>query len=565
MGRSLSISASMTLLASVVILGCGPATAPATPSAKPPPATKAAAASPAAASPATVAPSPSPKPAEEGPRYGGILTRGNRHLIPHFDMHQETSSGIQVPLAPFYSTLIQNDPSGEDKLTGDLATGWEVSSDGLTYNFRIREGVKFHDGKPLTSQDVKFNIDRIVFPPKGNISPRQELYQSVDKIEAPSPTTVKITLKASQASFLQLLALPFNFIFSADVIKEKGSMKADIVGSGPFKLANYARDVSLKAVKNPDYFIKGRPYLDGITTYVIVDEMARFAALRTKQLHMLPLTAGPSRTQADELQKAEPRLVIRDRVTPNMTSLTPNTRSAPWNDARVRQAVNLAMDREAAAKVVRAGSFKPGYGYTLPGSFWALSDAELMDLPGFRKNKEQDIAEAKKLLSEAGFPQGLKMTIMTSTTVHARETAEFSKDQLAKVGITADIQVLETGAARSKLFAGTFDLVVWADGIGHEDPDVLLGGFYLSGSGMNYGAWSNGRFDEMYASQSKTLDAARRREIVWEMQRLLHRESPKIVVTWSSYRAVWWDEMKDWNPGRSLFANHKFQDVWLSK
>lgn len=552
-------TASCLMVLSLLLASCAPAAPTPKPTAAPSKAETPAAKSPAAPS----APSPTPKSA--APRYGGTLIVASRHKIPHFDMHQEVTTGIVLPLAATYNTILQPDPMDETKLIGDLAKSWDVSPDGLMYTIRLNEGVKFHDGKPLTSQDVKFNLDRIAFPPRGMVSSRKALYQAVDKIEAPDPLTVKITLKNPQGSFLQILAFEETFIFASHVIKEKGDMKKDVMGSGPFKLASYMPDVSFKMQKNADYFIKGRPYLDGITTYIVVDEMARFAALRTKQVLMVPLVAGPTGAQARELQKAEPRLVVQERLTPNVTTMVFNTEKEPWSDLRVRQAVNLVIDREAGAKVIRAGDYFPGYGYMLPGSPWALPEKELMAMPGFRKPKDQDIAEAKKLLAEAGHPQGFKTTLLTSTTIHAKEAGEFSKDQLAKIGISADVQIVETTALTDRMFKGTFEVTCFAAAAGLEDPDSLLGEFYLSGSSQNYGRWSNKEFDRLFAAQSSALDVAKRKEIVWEMQRIAHREAPRIIFTWARWRAIWWDELKDWIPGSSVKRNHKFQDVWLSR
>ncbi|MBI2909531.1 MAG: ABC transporter substrate-binding protein [Chloroflexi bacterium] len=509
--------------------------------------------------------SPTPKPSADQPRYGGTLVMASRHKIPHFDMHQEVTTGIILPLAPTYSNLLQPDPRDENRIIGDLARSWEISPDGRVYTLRLNEGVKFHDGKPLTSEDVKFNLDRVAFPPRGMVSSRKALFQAVEKIEAPDPLTARITLKNPQGSFLQILAFEETFIFASHVLKQKGDMKKDVMGSGPFKFASYTPDVSFKSVKNPDYFIKGRPYLDGIAIYIVVDEMARFAALRTKQVLMVPLVAGPTGAQAREMQKAEPKLVVQDRLAPNVTTMIFNTEKEPWNDIRVRQAVNLAIDREAGAKVIRAGDYFPGYGYMLPGSPWALPESELMALPGFRKPKDPDVAEARKLLAEAGHPQGFKTTVLTSTTVHAKEAGEFSKSELAKIGITADMQLVDTTTITDRMFKGSFEVSVFADSAGLEDPDSLLGEFYLASSPKNYGRWSNAELERLFAVQNSALDANKRKEAVWEMQRIVHREAPRIIFTWAKWRAIWWDEIKDWIPGSSVKRNHKFQDVWLAR
>ncbi|MBI2910133.1 MAG: hypothetical protein HYX92_21030 [Chloroflexi bacterium] len=560
MTRKLSFS--FISLAAVIglLAGCAPAAAP-------PASPKQPAQAPAGAptAPAAGAPQATPKPAAEQSRYGGTLTTTSRLAVPHFDMHQDTTIAMQLPLTSAYSMLVQNDPKDEDKVIGDLANKWDVSPDSLTYTFRLHEGVKFHDGASLTSADVKFNLDRIIFPPTGMLSARKELYRAVDKIEAPDPLTVKITLKSPQASFLQLMALPFNYVFAPEVIKRKGDMKRDVMGSGPFKFQSYTEGVSFKVVKNPSYFMKGRPYLDGITFYIVLDEMSRISALRTKQVLLLPLAAELTAIQAKALKEAEPKLIVQDRTQTSMTSFIPNTQVAPWSDVRVRKAVSTLLDREAGGKVVRAGSHFPGYGYVLPGSPWALPEKELMSMPGFRKPKDQDVAEAKKLLADAGFAQGFKTAIMTSSSIHAKEAAEFSKDQLTKLGVTAEVQVLELTVSKERLFKGAFEAAVFADASGHDDPDVILGEYYLTGTAKNYGKWSSPRFDQLYQLQSAMLDAAKRKESLWEMQRIIHSEAPRSVITWGGRRAVWWPGFRDWSPGKSVYTNHKFEDVWIAR
>ncbi|MBI2907150.1 MAG: ABC transporter substrate-binding protein [Chloroflexi bacterium] len=538
----------------IVALGCAPAAAPsgAVPTAAEGPATKA------------PAPSLTPKPAVQQPKYGGTLLLVNKTEPYHFDLHQESSIGVVFPLAPAYSLVIQNDPLDENRMIGDLAKSWEVSADGLTYTFHINEGVKFHDGALLTSRDVKFNIDRIVSPPRGTVSLRKELFRALEKVEATDPATLKIALKYPQASFLQLLALPYNVVFAPSVIEKKGDMKRDVMGTGPFKFSNYVDRISFSVKRNPDYFIKGRPYLDGITVYSIFDGRTRIAAWQTKRVHALPLSADLTPAEATEVKRREPSSTMHARTNPSMMAIIPNTQVKPWGDARVRQAVNLAVDRESGGKMIRGGYF-PGYGYTMPGGKWSLPENELMEMPGFRKSKDQDIAEAKRLLAEAGYPRGFRLRLSTNPQAHNSETAEFGKDQLAKIGITADIDVQDSAALRRTLVEGLFEALAYNDSSAVDDPDVLLGEVFLTGSPKNWGKWSSSKYDALYGEQSKTMDTQKRLELVWEMQRLLHREAPRVIVAWARRFAVMWPEVKGWTPASSHFLNNKFQDVWLDK
>ncbi|MBI2910066.1 MAG: ABC transporter substrate-binding protein [Chloroflexi bacterium] len=556
------LMASCLTVLGLLLASCAPAAVPtAAPKAGAPPVATSTAISPSTAKP--LEPAPTPKPGADAPRYGGTLTVALKTATPHFDMLQETGGMVQLPMATTYNLLIQHNPMENFKITGDLARSWEISSDGLAYTFLLNEGVKFHNGKVLTAEDVRFNIDRIINPPRGTLSPRKELYRNVQKMEASDSKTLKITLKEPQAAFLTLAALPYNYISDPDIIKQKGDMKRDVMGTGPFKMKDFVYSISFTAEKNPDYFIKGRPYLDKVVFYTITDEMTRSAAMRTGRVKILPLYGAVSTSLSLLMQKSEPSIVLQKRVTPGPNPLIPNLKVAPWNDVRVRQALHMAIDREAMSKAVR--DFYPNYGYMIPGSPWALPTDEVMAIPGHRQPKDQDIAEAKRLLAEAGYPDGFETPLLSITTAQTREVAQVAVAQLAKIGIKVTIQFVEVAAWKELVFKGSFRLGAQADASAIDDPDIMLGEYYLTGSPKNYGGWSNPKFDELYALQSKTMDVAKRKEIVWEMQRLLFREMPRVGVLWSTLFAASWPEVRNWTQGNSLFLGNSLQDVWLAK
>src|SRR6201993_2283162 len=202
-------------------------------------------------------------------KYGGILT----YVIPadappSFDGHRETTFATIHSAALFYSVLIRvdpNNPSSND-LVCDLCTAMPQPTDnGKTYTFKIREGVKFHDGTPLTAADVAASWDEIIHPPKGVLSPRESWYQMVDTVTAPDPTTVVFHLKFATTAFLPALANPFSFIYQKAILdKDPRWYEKNILGSGPFKFAGYEIGQSIKGVRNPDYYHQGQPYLDAI-------------------------------------------------------------------------------------------------------------------------------------------------------------------------------------------------------------------------------------------------------------------------------------------------------------
>jgi len=220
--------------------------------------------------------------AQETPRRGGVLLAAIGADAPGLDPHQEQTFATLQPMAPLYSTLLQIDPYSYPNVIGDVASEWSISSDGLTYTFKIRPGIRFHDGSPLTAADVKASYDKILFPPHGVRSIRQYHYSAVASVEAPDPSTVVFKLKFPSASLLLNLASPWNVIFPKKYLdKDPNYFKTNVVGSGPFKLKSYTRGSTFEGERNPDYFVKDRPYLDGYKFFISTETSVRAAAIRS--------------------------------------------------------------------------------------------------------------------------------------------------------------------------------------------------------------------------------------------------------------------------------------------
>ncbi|MFQ5803447.1 MAG: ABC transporter substrate-binding protein, partial [Candidatus Methylomirabilales bacterium] len=219
--------------------------------------------------------------AAEQPRYGGTLNFAVPKDPPSFDGHRENTFALIHPVAPHYSLLLKFDQWKYPKIVGDVAESWTISKDGKTYTFKIRKGIKFHDGSLLTARDVKATYDKIIFPPPGVVSARKGSYLMVKSVEAPDARTVVFHLKWGAPSFLANLASPWNFIYKADILaKDPHWYEKHIMGTGPFKFVDYVPGSHWVGEKNKDYFVKGRPYLDGYRAIFIKSTSARVAAIR---------------------------------------------------------------------------------------------------------------------------------------------------------------------------------------------------------------------------------------------------------------------------------------------
>src|SRR5262245_27912487 len=227
--------------------------------------------------------------ADEKPRAGGELVFPVPSEPPSYDAHREQTFGVIHPVAPHYNGLLRFDPTDPTgtKPAPDLAESWTVSDDGLVYTFKLRRGVKFHDGAEMTSADVKASYDKIIFPPAGVVSDRQGQYEGVQAVEAPDPYTVVFRLKWPAVSFLGSLASPWNWIYRAEILaKDMRWYETHINGTGPFVFVEHVKGSHWVGKKNPNYWDKDKPYLDGYRALFISSSAAQVAAIRGERAHI---------------------------------------------------------------------------------------------------------------------------------------------------------------------------------------------------------------------------------------------------------------------------------------
>ena len=227
--------------------------------------------------------------AQDKPRHGGELVFLVPSEPPSYDGHRDGTFGMVHPLSPHYNTLLRIDPFDRTgtRPAPDLAESWTISPDALIYTFKLRQGVRFHDGSLLTSRDVKATYDKIVFPPAGVVSMRKGSYQVIEAIEAPDPSTVRFRLKWPESSFLISVSSPYNWIYKADILaKDMRWYETNVMGTGPFKFVEHVKGSHWAGKKNPDYWDKGKPYLDGYRALFIKDSAAQVAAVRGERAHI---------------------------------------------------------------------------------------------------------------------------------------------------------------------------------------------------------------------------------------------------------------------------------------
>lgn len=561
--RRLFLIASCLTVLGLLLASCAPAAAP-TP--KPSPTVEPAAkpATTPAAKPA--APTLSPKPAADQPRYGGILNRANYEDPPSFDLQQEQTAPASLALFNVYQGLLRLHPLEHSKIVPELAEKWEISPDGTSYTVKFPKGIKWHDGRPFTMEDVKYSLERMHDPKAFKaISPRgQGLLAAMDKAEIVDEATIKITTKYPSASFLLNLASGWAVIEPKHILVAKGDMKRDLVGTGPFKFKEYAPNVSLDLVRNPDHHIKGLPYLDGIKMYTIKDDASRFAAFRTGQVKM---TAQGSKsmtpTQAEIVKKDMAGVaVVYEHSAMSRYGLIMNLEKQPWDDIRVRKAVDLAFDRQVAIRVNGKGTIGAALD---PLGAWGMKPEEVAKLPGYRQPKDADVAEAKKLLAEVGLSAGFKTRLLSPTGGAQEQQAVIAKDQLARIGIDVELQPVESAVLNNRLRQRNFDIVSYSFADSTGDPDETLNAYYATGGGQNYGNFSDKEVDQLIEKQARTIDEKARRAILADIEKRLIDLVPRPITVWDTRQTGAWVEVKNFKPGPGTHAPSKLDHVWLAK
>jgi peptide/nickel transport system substrate-binding protein len=505
------------------------------------------------------------------PRYGGELVFAVGNEPPSFDGHRDGTFALMEVAAPHYNTLLRIDPNDRagTNLVGDLAESWTVSKDARTYTLRLRRGVKFHDGSELTATDVKASFDNIVFPGPGVVSAYKGVYTDVEAIQAPDALTVVFRLKWPSAGFLASLAMPNMWIYKADILaKDPRWYETHVLGTGPFTFVEYVRGSHWAAKRNPNYWDKGKPYLDGYRGIFMVDPSARVAAVRGERamIDFRGMTPG----ERDTLVRA---LGAKATVQENAWNCNPgiaiNHERKPFDDRRVRRALTLALDRYAASQALsRIAIVKEVAGAQLPGTRYATPPDELAQLAGYGRDISKSRAEAKRLLREAGVPEGFSFVFLNRALPMPNEPiGVWLLDQWRQIGLNVRQNVENISQYYADLRGGNFDVAIDAYCSFMAEPNFDLAWHQSREiSNQNNGRYTDKVLDELYAKQSRATDVEERKRYVREFERRLLSDEAHVLYTLAYHHIVAHNaKVKGWTLMPSHLVNQQLDTVWLSE
>jgi peptide/nickel transport system substrate-binding protein len=407
-----------------------------------------------------------------------------------------------------------------------------------------------------------------IFPGKGVIATHKAFYDGmVERIEAPDRYTVVFHLKRPSASFIPLLAHPARPIYAKKYLdQDPHYYKQNVMGTGPFKFKQYVRGSYLELERNPDYWVKGRPYLDGAKYFMIKDLSARAKSVRSGRTDVEFRGFPPAEVEATQKQLGD-KVTVAYPKPQIYWGVAINADHKPFDDVRVRQALSLAIDRYDMAKTLFpiSGLGTAGGGLMHPDTKWALPGEEIPQLPGFGKDSAANLQEAKRLLAEAGYPDGFK-TVLHNRAVKLPyiDFGVYLVSAWKKIGIEAEHQLVESATWIKDLRARNFQLAVDPGSSISGDPDEHLVR-WVSNAPNNYGRFSSAHFDDLFNQQSRAIDEAKRIKLVHEMQKEILSN-----VYW--LQGLWWTRMevrssriRGYAPNPHHWDNRRLQDVWLAE
>ncbi|HZS82538.1 MAG TPA: ABC transporter substrate-binding protein [Stellaceae bacterium] len=499
------------------------------------------------------------------PRRGGTLDFAVESEPSNYDCHANVSFAFMHPVAPHYSTLLKFDAPNYPAIKGDLAESWSVSPDKRTYTFKLRPNVLFHDGSRLTSADVKASYERIVNPPEGVFSARRASYAAISSIETPDARTVVFHLSWPEAAMLANFASPWNCIYSAAKLAlDPQFPKTHILGTGPFVFVEHVEKSHWTGKRFDKYFEPGKPYLDGYVAHFMKGE-AVIAAIEHGDIQGQFRSVTPA--ERDRLVAA-----MGDKVqvseTPWLINLLIdfNAKHPPFDDARVRRALSLAIDRwRAAAEMAGTSYLKFVGGILRPGFSMATPEAELATLPGLSHDIAASRAEAKRLLAEAGV-KNLSFTLVNrDIPLPYGPAADYVIAAWRAIGVTATEKKLNTKEWEAALHSGAFDVAFDFGGDYFDDPTQQLERYISPDlTSVNFSGGTDRTLDAFFVGQAVTSDPRQRTKIVREFERRVFEDSYVVPLLWWNRIIANSSRLRGWAITPSHYLNQDLADVWLA-
>jgi peptide/nickel transport system substrate-binding protein len=506
------------------------------------------------------------------PKPGGIFRIYHRDSPGNASIHEGATYSLNVPFMPIYSNLVifnqhvaQN---SVDTIQPELAESWAWSGDNKTLTFKLRHDVKWHDGKPFTAADVKCTFDMLMgkSTQKFRQNPRKSWYDQVEDVSTNGDYEASFNLKRPEPALLPLLASGYTPIYPCHV--SPGDMRTKPVGTGPFKFVEFKANESIKLVKNPDYFKKGLPYLDGIEFTIIPNRSTAILGFVSGKFDMTFPTEVTIPLLKDVKSQAPNAVCV---VEPNnvSTNIIVNSSSPPFDNLDIRRALALALDRKAFIEILFEG--QADIGGTMepaPAGLWAMPREMMESIPGYGPDINANREEARKLMQRAGYgpDKHLAIKISTRNIPVYRDPAIILIDQIKSIYIDGELDVVDTAQWFPKVARKDFSLGLNLTGNAVDDPDQSFYENYSCGSERNYTNYCNKEIEKLFDQQSAETDVDKRKKLVWEIDKKLQEDVARPIIFHARTGTCWQPYVKNVTiMSNSSYNGYRYEDLWLDK
>ncbi|HVY42744.1 MAG TPA: ABC transporter substrate-binding protein [Hyphomicrobiaceae bacterium] len=509
---------------------------------------------------------------EPNPKSGGVLRYGITSRAPHFDVHQSGTINSLGSQGCMFDNLVRRDPRDSGKtIIPDLAHSWDIAKDGKTYTFFLRKDVLFHDGAELTSDDVKATFDRIAKPPAGISIPRSILFTTVSEINARDKYTVEFKLSEPRPPdfIMSAIASGWNVIIRKKTLEEHNynlRRVATLSGTGPFRSVRRVENEVWVMEKNPNYWNKGLPYLDGIEFY-----------------HGLPfspeLGSALLSGRTDYARLIDPITLRKVKATPGMSGTDfyqsviqgtwMNNKKKPFDDPRVRRAVHLVLDKHVLVDVVKDVAPMMVGGFIYPFSEFATPKEELYKRVGYQMDPTAAIKEATALMSAAGYTKGAPpLDYLIRDLASFKLWAQAIQAMLQQtLNLQCNLRPVVESVWFDDLKNGKYDLAIGAVVSTLLDPSDYFNAWYRKDGPQNYSSWDNAEFNALMPQIDQEVDPAKRLAVIRKAEAIMEQDPPVLPIAWEKINDGWYNYVKGHVPYEyfGIYDVVRMDTMWLDK
>jgi peptide/nickel transport system substrate-binding protein len=505
------------------------------------------------------------------PKHGGILRIYHRETPPSLSIHEEATFSVNIPAMGIYNNLVVYDQHKPQNSMGtivpELATSWAWSADNKNLTFKLREGVKWHDGQPFTAKDVKCTFDLLQGKGQDKFrkNPRKDLFKNISEVTANGDFEVTLHLARPQPSLLAMLASGYTPIYSCHV--PAAQMRTHPIGTGPFKFVDFKQNESLTLAKNPDYWKKGMPYLDGIEFPIISNRATAVLAFVAGKVDMTFPTEMTAALIKD-IKSQDPTAICEIAPINVSTNLIINRENPPFNNIELRKAMALALDRKSFIDIIYQGQADAG-GTLLPPpeGVWGMPPEMLRTISGYGDvNKDRE--QAREIMKKFGYgpDKPLKIKVSTRNLATYRDPAVVLIDQLKTIYIDAELDPVESSQWFAKIARNDYSVGLNLTGNGIDDPDQAFYENYGCGSERNYTHYCNKDLEALFDKQSVETNVETRKKMVWEIDKKLQEDVARPILMHARSGTCWKPYVKNMTiMNNSAYNGYRYEDLWLDK